>query len=58
MTEIRACYYKSRNRPPVLDLHYVALPECRPFKVETLTVADKRDARRVAAERGAIAWNF
>ncbi len=56
MTEIRACYYRVKGRSE-LDLQHIG-EDGRPAKVETLLVADKRDARRVAAERGAIAWNF
>jgi len=54
--EIRACYYRVRGRSE-LDLQHIG-PDGRPCKVETLVVADKRDARRSAAERGAIEWNF
>lgn len=56
MTELRANYYRTRGRSE-MDIHHIG-PDGRPFKVETLTVADKRDARRIAAERGAIEWNF
>ncbi len=56
MTELRANYYRAKGRSE-LDIHHVG-PDGRPFKVETLPVTDKRDARRVAAERGAIVWNF
>lgn len=56
MTEIRACYYRVKGRRE-LDLQHIG-PDGRPFKVETIVAADKRDARRIAAERGAIEWNF
>lgn len=56
MTELRANYYRTRGRSEV-DIHHFG-PDGRCFKVETLTVADKRDARRIAAERGATPWNF
>ena len=56
MTELRANYYRNRGRSE-MDIHHVG-PDGRPFKVETYIVADKRDARRIAAERGAVEWNF
>jgi hypothetical protein len=56
MTELRANYYRVRGRSE-MDIHHVG-PDGMPFKVETLVVADKRDARRIAAERGAVVWNF
>ena len=56
MTDIRACYYRVKGRSE-LDLQHVG-EDSRPFKVETIVVADKRDARRIAAERGATPWNF
>ena len=56
MTEIRACYYRVRGRSE-LDLQHIGA-DGRAVKVETITVAGKRDARRIAAERGAIEWNF
>jgi hypothetical protein len=54
--ELRANYYNTKGRKE-LDIHRVGV-DGRPFKVETIVVADKRDARRIAAERGAIEWNF
>jgi hypothetical protein len=56
MTELRANYYNAKGRKE-LDIHHVG-GDGRPFKVETIVVADKRDARRIAAERGAKEWNF
>jgi hypothetical protein len=56
MTELRANYYNAKGRKE-LDIHHIG-GDGRPFKVETIAVADKRDARRIAAERGAIEWNF
>lgn len=56
MTELRANYYRVRGRSE-MDIHHVGA-DGRPFKVETLAVDNKRDARRIAAERGAIVWNF
>lgn len=55
-TELRANYYRSKGKSE-LDIHHVG-PDGRPFKVETLTVAGKAEARRIAAERGATPWNF
>lgn len=56
MTELRANYYRTRGRSE-MDIHHVGA-DGRPFRVEKLVVADKRDVRRIAAERGAIVWNF
>ena len=56
MTEIRANYYRVKGRSE-LDLQHIG-GDGRPFKVETLVVAGKADARRVARDRGAIEWNF
>jgi hypothetical protein len=56
MTELRANYYVVKGRKE-LDIQHIGA-DGRPFKVETITVADKRDARRIAAERGAKEWNF
>lgn len=56
MVELRANYYPNKGRRE-LDIQHVG-PDGRPFKVETLKVADKREARRIAAERNAVCWNF
>lgn len=56
MSEIRACYYRVKGRSE-LDLQHIGADN-RPFKVETIVVAGKADARRVARERGATPWNF
>lgn len=56
MIEIRANYYRIKGRSE-MDLQHIG-PDNRPFKVETLIVASKSDARRVARELGAIEWNF
>ena len=56
MTELRANYYNAKGRKE-LDVQHIGA-DGRPFRVETIVVADKRDARRIAAERGAIEWNF
>jgi len=56
MTPIRACYYRVKGRSE-LDLHHIG-PDGRTTKVETIVAADKRDARRIATERGATPWNF
>ena len=56
MIELRANYYNAKGRKE-LDIHHVG-DDGRPFKVETIVVVDKRDARRIAAERGAKEWNF
>lgn len=56
MTEIRANYYRVRGRSE-LDLQHIGA-DGRPIKVETLIVASKSDARKVARDRGAIEWNF
>ena len=47
MTELRANYYVVKGRKE-LDIQHIG-DDGRPFKVETITVADKRDARRIAA---------
>lgn len=56
MTELRANYYRTRGRSE-LDIQHIG-PDGRPLKVETIIVANKRDARRISDERGAIQWNF
>ena len=56
ITELRANYYRLKGRSE-LDIHHCA-PGGQAFKVETLVVADKAAARRIAAERGATEWNF
>jgi hypothetical protein len=56
MTELRAYYYRHSGRSEV-DIHHVD-DGGMPFKVETLVASNKRDARRIAAERGAKEWNF
>jgi len=55
-TELRANYYRHKGRSE-LDIHHIG-SDGMPFKVETLVVAGKADARRIAAARGAIEWNF
>lgn len=56
MNEIRANYYRVRGRSEI-DCHHIG-PDGRPFKVETLIVENKVQARKIAAERNAIPWNF
>jgi hypothetical protein len=54
--KLRAHYYRNNGRSE-MDIHHLD-SNGRPFKVETLIVASKADARRIAAKRGAIEGNF
>ena len=56
MTEIRANYYRVKGRSE-MDLQYIG-QNGKPYKVETLYPANKKEARRIACELGAIEWNF
>lgn len=56
MVELRANYYRVRGRSEV-DIQHIG-PDGRPFKIETLIVSDKAEARRIAKERNAVEWNF
>ena len=56
MTEIRANYYRVKGRSE-MDLQYIGR-NGKPYKVETLYPANKKEARRIACELGAIEWNF
>lgn len=46
----------SKRRAPTLDINRIANGH-REY-VETITVVDKREARRVAKDLGATPWNF
>lgn len=54
--KLRAHYYRNNGRSE-MDIHHLD-ENGRPFKVETLIVASKIEARRIAAKRGAIEGNF
>ena len=46
----------TKRRKPVLTFNRIS--DGRRAHVETLTVASKPEARRLAAERNAVCWNF
>jgi hypothetical protein len=46
----------TKRRPAKLDITSIA--NGRRTYLETLTVSGKREARAIAAERGAQPWNF
>jgi hypothetical protein len=58
MSMLVADFYKGTKRKPcVLDISRLSDSSSRQL-LETVAVADKREARKIAAERGAKCWNF